>query len=270
MSLLPKAFLCAATLLASPIFSAEKIEPTAKPEVPTGKALSESERAEFLARRTSGNIAPGSFSSIASLLYAVSEVSIDASAETAKVRVQVPFAGGYAPTWRELFDALGRATQTNWSYNADKRSWIFAAPASALPYTLKLASNWTQEDQGGFLMCKPALAPVGMDIYYMGTYSFEKNAEKSLRRIRDEVAMTFASRLNKDVDSGDMKKVNIDGSEALYFETPTPRPGVTWRQWVLVKNGLALAIVSAIDAANEKAILPDIEAMVKTLHVQRP
>lgn len=246
------------------LIAAEKTQPSPK----AGKALSEPERNEFLKRRTSGRLA-GKFSFLANMFYTVSDVNIEAPKDVLDALIEVPFVAGYKPTWHELFDALGRATQTTWTYRPERNSWVFGKPAPALPYSFKLANNWTQEDQGGFLMCKPSTAPVGMDIYCMGSYSFEKDAEKSFDGIRDKIALTFASRFSKDIQTKDMKKIIIDGVESLYFETPTNRAGVIWRQWVLVKNGIALAVVSAVDAKNEKAVLPDVEAMLKTLSVRR-
>ena len=43
---------------------------------------------------------------------------------------------------------------------------------------------------------------------------------------------------------------------------------LTWRQWVVLKDGCAFALLSALDAKNEAALLPDVEAMVQSFRVK--
>ncbi len=178
-----------------------------------------------------------------------------------KVEVINPFPESYKPTWREMFDTLARQTQTSWSYSDKDTAWVFAKPALATPFKFDLAKEWKQEDRGLYVFCKPPDAPVGMDIYQLGSYSFEKDADKEMLKIRDEIALRFLSRINPDIKVDDMKKVTIDGAEAVHVETPAPKEGVTWRQWVFVKDGRAYAIVSALDNDKE-ALVKDVKATV--------
>ena len=68
------------------------------------------------------------------------------------------------------------------------------------------------------------------------------------------------------VTIAEMRKVTVDSVEALYFQTPTPRAGVIWRQWVFVKNGRAIVIVSTLPDDNQQ-LLADVESMVKSFRV---
>ena len=107
-----------------------------------------------------------------------------------------------------------------------------------------------------------------MDIYYYGSYSSENPAQQNVtwERVRDSWATGFASRLKRGVKISEMRPVSVDGVEALYFQAPTPRPGVMWRQWVLVKKGHAFVIVSTLPDDDTK-LLNDVESMIKSFHV---
>ncbi len=181
-----------------------------------------------------------------------------------KIELVNPFPDDYKPTWREILDTVARQTQTSYSYSDkidETGSWNFEKPAKPLPFKVTLGKGWTQEDRGLYLFCKPPNALVGMDVYLLGTYSFEKDAAKEELKIRDKLALRFLSKISPDTKVEDMKKVTIDGAEAVSFEAPAPKKEVTWRQWVFVKDGQAFAIVSALD--NDKAdLVKDVQAQV--------
>ncbi|HET8783042.1 MAG TPA: hypothetical protein VFM63_11535, partial [Pyrinomonadaceae bacterium] len=79
-------------------------------------------------------------------------------------------------------------------------------------------------------------------------------------------ALRFASSFKPDVTADGMSTVKVDGVEARYFQTPTPRPGAVWRQWSFVKNGNAFVIVSALPESDNK-LLSAVESMVKSFRV---
>jgi predicted Zn-dependent protease len=107
-----------------------------------------------------------------------------------------------------------------------------------------------------------------MDIYMMG--HFKNLNERDLTEIRDEQALWFADRIKPGVTLADMQKTQIDGCEALSFESPAPMKGRQWRQWALVKNQQAFVIVSAVSNENEKELMPDVRSMITSFHVLKP
>jgi hypothetical protein len=111
-----------------------------------------------------------------------------------------------------------------------------------------------------------------MDIYMMGTYSASKEKEgKTLfNKVRDDIALRFARMFKKDVTADAMTKTKVGDYEALYFMIAAPGTGIVWRQWAIVNSGKAFCIVSAIKPEQEKDILPDVEAMVKSFKIAKP
>jgi hypothetical protein len=117
---------------------------------------------------------------------------------------------------------------------------------------------------------RPSNYPVGMDVYYLGSYSVDsKKPEEATSlwpKIRSFWAMDFASKVKPGVTVPEMKTVTVAGVDALYFESTGPRPRVIWRQWVFVKDGKAFFILSSLDADDTKN-LSDVQSMIKSLHV---
>jgi hypothetical protein len=233
------------------------------------KNLDEEQQAAFLAKRTSGGIS-GTFDSVCSTLYAFKGVAIHTESshinQTALNPASPKF---YEPTWRELFDSIARQTKSTWKYDPVRGYWVFAEPQKALPYKLQLAAGWQPDDHGIEMVYRPPIAPVGMDIYWMGAYSSDtaKEAAALSERVRNELAVLFARDLKKEITVKEMSVVAVGKADALYFQGVVPSSGVTWRQWVLVSKGQAFAIVSAIKPEHEKKRLPDVQAMVNSFEI---
>ncbi|MCX7935300.1 MAG: hypothetical protein N3A66_08590 [Planctomycetota bacterium] len=116
-----------------------------KPEV---KLLSPEEQKAVLERRTTSAMS-GSFSEYADLLYGISDVFIAAeAAEILNTKLRPVFDEDYRPTFRELFEVIGRQTLSTWSYSAAHKAWLFAKPAPPPPLSMPLAAGWRIEDRG--------------------------------------------------------------------------------------------------------------------------
>lgn len=234
------------------------------------KPLTKDQQEKELAERTSAKLLGiSTFDSFCSSAWALSDVAIYSDLEDiGKVKLMNPFLEAYKPTWREVFDTVARQTQTSWAYSEKEAGWVFRKPALELPFTIELAKDWTREDRGLYLFCKPPKAPVGMDVYLFGSYSFEKDADKEILKMRDAWALQLLQQIKPGMKIEDMKKVSIDGAEALHVETPAPKPKVVWRQWVFAKEGRVYAIVSALDESQDE-LVKDVQAMVASFKVRK-
>lgn len=245
--------------------AAEALDPsksTGKPVKP--RPLTDEQQKALLDKRTGGSMV-GSFNSYASLMYALNEVILHTDeAETGKKALLSPFPKFYKPTHMELFNAIARQMATSWCYDEKRAFWVFAKPALPMPFTVTLAKGWQSEERGNYLYCKPPDAPVGMDVYVMAEFSSDPADQELPTKMREATAMMFATKFKKDVSLNEMSLVKVGNLEALHFKTPTPRPGATWRQWVIAESGQTFVIVSVIDEKNEKVILPDVEAAVQS------
>jgi hypothetical protein len=231
---------------------------------PTSRSWHVPDPNAFLRTRTRTGAMLGSFDSYASLLFATSDVAIHTNEPAlAKKQLWAPFPEKYKPTWGELFEAIGRSTGSSFLFDANTDYWVFAKPAMPLPYSITLAKGWKAEDRGEYVAHIPSIAPVGMDVYVCGRYSGDEDEPNLFLSVRDELAGTFAEPFEPNTPAKAMKRVQVDGAEALYYEGAHPKnPSVAWRQWVFVKDGRGIAIVSAIKKENEAKLLPDVQAMV--------
>lgn len=233
------------------------------------KALSSDEQNKLLARRLQSGVITGNFGSYASLIFGVTNIAIHTNdGQIGESELHSPFPTFYKPTIRELFDTIAMQTGSSWTYDPKTDYWVFAKPAKAKPFTITLVDEWTSDDRGVYISYKPPTYPVGMDIYYYGSYSADKKAEEAAlwKQIRNSWAIGFASRAKRDVTIPEMSTVTIDGVEAVHFESLTPRPGVVWRQWAFVKNGHAFVIVSTLPQSDDK-LRSAVESMVKSFHL---
>mmetsp|Transcript_30139 Transcript_30139/g.33670 ORF Transcript_30139/g.33670 Transcript_30139/m.33670 type:complete len:131 (+) Transcript_30139:544-936(+) len=122
-----------------------------------------------------------------------------------------------------------------------------------VPYGFNfLPEDWSVIDAGIALSYKPPsdVYPVGIDIYYFGTYSFDTTDEKKriekFEEIRNDLAECFARSVVKYTKINPptaqemvTKKIGRAGIPALYFESPCSLSNAKWRQWVFVSEGMA-------------------------------
>lgn len=230
--------------------------------------LSKEQQDEFLSERMQGNALGSTFSSFGSLLAALGILVHTNDQEIAKTDLRSYFPAFYKPTIREFLDAIALETNSSWTYDPKTGYWVFAKPATPKPFSLTLSDKWLADDRGVYVSYKPPTFPVGMDVYYFGKFSADDAKQQAAlwERARNVWALTFARHMNKTATLEQMQKVAVDGVEALYFQTPTPRPGTVWRQWAVVKDGKTYLIVSTLPADN-KELLADVEAMVKSFRV---
>lgn len=240
-----------------------------EPKQVTPTPLTAEQQAAQLKQRAAWSSIGNTFDSFCTSAFTFSGVLLFSDLKgVGKVELVNPFPDSYKPTWREILDTLARQTQTSWSYSNKHGGWLFDKPALPLQFTIDLAKDWKQEDRGFYVFHKPPDVPVGMDVYQFGRYSFDKDADKECLKIRDRIALTLLEQISPKTKVEDMRKVAIDGTEALFFETPSPREGVTWRQWVFVKDGRAFGIVSALEDDKE-SLLKDVQRMVATFKLKK-
>ena len=231
--------------------------------------LTSEQQKGLLSQRLPSGAITGTFSSFGSFLYAGLDVTIHTDdKEIGDTELHSPFPDFYNPTLRELLDTIASQTKSSWKYDPQRNYWVFAKPANPKPFTITLADKWIANDRGIYISYKPPTYPVGMDIYYCGTYSADDPKQEAAlwEKIRNSWAISFASNFKRAISIAEMQKVSVDGVEALYFEAPTPRPGVIWRQWALEKNGKAFVIVSTLPSG-DKQLLSNVESMVKSFRV---
>jgi len=228
------------------------------------KSLSEKEQREFLASRTKNGVTIGTFSAYASLLFAGQDVIIAADDEKlCETELHPLFMDDYKPTWAELFDCIARQTRSTWKYDARSTCWIFSATES-VPFSVDVPTGWTWQDHGEHVTFKPAGAAKVMDVHCLGRHSFASEKKKNLAKVREFYALRFAQAIDPKAELENMQEVRVADAKALYYESPAPKPGFTWRQWIFLKDTQAIAIVCSIPSVSEKSLLKDVKAMVET------
>jgi hypothetical protein len=183
--------------------------------------LTEKQQKELLSGRLRSGDVIGTFNSFTSLLFALNEVAMHTEdTEINSTKLNSPFPEFYKPTLGELFDTIALQTRSSWKYDPKTNYWVFAKPAIQKPYSVVPADKWTTRDMGIYTGYKPATFPVGMDVYYYGVYSADegKQAASLWEKIRNTWALSFASKLKRGVTIAELKKVTVDGVEALYLE----------------------------------------------------
>lgn len=231
--------------------------------------LTEKQQKELLSGRLRSGDIIGTFNSFTSLLFALNQVAMHTEdTEINNTKLNSPFPEFYKPTLGELFDTIALQTRSSWKYDAKTNYWVFAKPAIQKPYFIAIGDKWTTRDMGIYTGYKPATFPVGMDVYYYGVYSADdsKRAASLWEKVRNTWALKFASNFKRGITIDELKKVRVDGVEALYFEGPAPRPGITFREWALIKNGKMFVIISTLPT-DDKQSVADVEAMVKSFRV---
>lgn len=232
-------------------------------------ALTADQQKALLSGRLNSGAVNGTFDSFTSLLFSFNNIAMHTEdAGINNTKLNSPFPEFYKPTLSELFDTIALQTQSSWKYDPKTNYWVFAKPALKKPYSLTIADKWDTQDMGIYTGYKPATFPVGMDVYYYGVYSSDdsKKASSLWERVRNIWALNFASNFKRGVKIDDLKKVTVDGVEALYFEGPAPRPGITFREWALIKNGKMFVIISTLPTEDKQSVA-DVEAMVKSFRV---
>lgn len=230
--------------------------------------LSQEQQDKFLSERMRGNALTSTFSNFGSLLAGLGIFVHTNDQEIAETNLRSFFPDFYKPTTREFLDAIAMETSSSWTYDRKTGYWLFAKPASPKPFSITLSDKWLTADRGVYISYKPPTFPVGMDVYYYGKYSADdlKGQAALWERVRNSWALSFAKHFNENVTLEQMQKVAVDGAEALYFQTPTPRPGFVWRQWAVVKDGKTFVIVSTLPADN-KELRANVETMVRSFRV---
>ena len=120
-------------------------------------ALTSAQQKELLSKRLPAMPNGGKFSSFASLLYSVLDISIHTNdKQISDSDLQSPFPSFYGPTIKELFDTIALQTNSSWSFDAQNDSWVFAKPSKPKPFSITLAQSWLATDKGVYVSYTPA------------------------------------------------------------------------------------------------------------------
>ena len=158
--------------------------------------LTNDQQKEFLARRLKSGAISGTFGAFGSFLYAALDIAIHTNdKEISDTDLHSAFPDFYKPTIKEMLDAIALQTRSSWSYDSQNDYWVFAKPAIPKPFSLTLADKWIGNDRGVYVSYKPPTYPVGMDVYYYGTYSSDDPSQQVAlwERVRNSWAIGFAS-----------------------------------------------------------------------------
>lgn len=284
------------TLIANEItFTKEPFKASGPMHSPPVKPLSADDLKRVLAKRVNGTLAY-TFRQFANMFVVGSAISmgntvglVTASPEIEQHQLIPIFPQSYKPTLHEFLDAIGAETCSEWSYdptnNFLKTDAAEPKPVENMPvfefkpsshkqtFTLEIAKDWTSNDHCFFFTYAPSIAPVGMDVYELGTYSCDdKDKEKELfSHLPTDISLEWAKRIKDSATEKDLEKRNVGNYEGVYFESMIPSKlgkDIHWRQWALMAGNRAYIVVSTILPEQEEQILPAVEAMLKTFKAQ--
>jgi len=253
--------------------------------------LTDEELKKLLGYRLGGEMG-GTLAQFANMFMVTSRLRIGTgvglmteSSRISKSELQSPFPESYHPTLRELLDAIALQTFSDWKYETTSKYFKsdvkepspvkgvaifeFSKTKRKKPFKISLAQGWKANDKGNWVMYVPPQFPVGMDIYEMGTYSTKDKAGETefLERIRTDVALEWANRVNPKAIKADLKPAKAGQNEALFYETLLKgqnKKEFRWRHWVFMVGNRCYFIVSTIPPDLDGEILPDVEKMVES------
>ncbi len=262
----------------------------------TIKPLTAEQLEQLLSSRLDGGM-DFSFRQFANMFLVASRIHLGqavglmtSSEKIADSPLQSPFPRTYQPTLREFLDAIALQTHAAWKYDPSSKFlqsevkgdspveglaiFEFVRTKREKPFEITLAEGWKSIDQGNWVMHVPPDFPVGMDIYEMGTYSSADagSAKEFLDKVRADVALEWAQRVNEDAKSEDIKPAKVGSYDALYYESMIPSQldkEIRWRQWVLVVDQKCYFVVSTILPELDDKIFPDVEKMLLTFRVKK-
>ena len=228
------------------------------------KILSAAEQEKLLNNRyASGFLTDATFDSYCSILYAFEDIAIHTNSlginntELANV-----FPPGYKPTLKEIFDTIAYQTNAQWNYDTSTGYWLFTEAENNIPFSIKIAPGWQMQHRGVYVWFAPENANMGMDIYILGHYSTED--KDLLNKMRNMWAERMASGFDPNISVNDMKLVDINGNEAVYYEHDVRNEG-TWRQWFLMIDSNLYGIVSALKNEDEQQLYKDVLQVINSL-----
>ena len=257
-------------------------------------ALTDVELSELLRTRLSGEMGM-TFGQFGNMFLVQSRLMIGTGiglmADEKKIirsQLQSPFPESYHPTLREFLDAIALQSFSEWKYDPTDKHFKsdleedepvrglaifeFKSTKRKKPFSIKLAEDWKANDKGNWVMYVPTAFPVGMDIYEMGRYSTdEKEKEAFFEKIRSDVALEWAKRVNPEAQAEDLKPAKVGMYDALAYDTLLKNNGkkIRWRHWVLMADDRCFFIVSTIIPRLEDEIFPDVEAMIQSFTMEK-
>jgi hypothetical protein len=213
------------------------------------------------------------FGSFMSSSYATAQVWVYAEKDDPaiyRMPVTYSYPDFYRPTWGEVFDHLARQTRTSWSWNPVNRQFKFERMSGDPFFSVTLAEGWRREDRGIHIWHAPKDQPFGLDVYYFGHFTADKDTPDLFKKVRSHFAARMLSNWPDAPPESRMSTVKVGGVDALHLTADTPRPGGVWRQWSFVADGHAFVIVSAMPKDRQDQLLPAVEGMVGSFKLQSP
>ncbi len=257
------------------------------------KPLTNEQLTEWLNKRLNGGLG-STFGQFANMFVVGSAIDLGhtiglvTSSEELEKRELIPvFPQSYQPTLREFLDAIAAQTGSEWKYDRtgnfiksddpnpktleDTPIFEFTLASNPKTFAITLAKGWQAKDHCTFMSYIPPVAPFGLDIYDLGTYSSQdKTKETELwTRIPRDISLEWARRVQSSATESDLKKGKVGQYEAVFFDAMIPSKlgkNVRWRQWVFMARNRAYIALSTIFPEQESKIFPDVEAMLKTFH----
>lgn len=256
------------------------------------KPLSKEELEALLKKRVEPGMS-NSFRAFANMYIVRSSIElrqiialVTESEEIEEMQLESPFPQTYKPTLKEFLDAIATQTGSQWQYDPTNKFirtnrkdskpmegigiFEFKKAERKRPYEFTLANGWQSHDKGSWVMCVPPTAPVGMDIYELGTYSSDTKTEdsKSLGRIPFDIALEWARRVKEKVDESEIRHVKVGSHDTCFFETTLPSKlgkDVYWRHWVFMSGNRCYLVLSTLITDSDATLLPDVMSMIKSM-----
>lgn len=219
-------------------------------------------------KKPAAQVAAGS---LGELCFALQRVGISARADDTladRTTGVVYFFNEYEPTWAEWFHQQAGLVGAEVVWDPEVKQWWFREPEHGVQpmFSLTLAEGWRSQNRPGYVWYAPPGAPCGMDVYTFGPYVRLNPASPQGKAIIEGHAQIFVSQFPNPKKVSDMEKRRIDGHDALFIETESPREGWRWRQWTYFSGGYVYLIVSMIPVEKEETLLPQLMATVESFH----
>jgi hypothetical protein len=201
----------------------------------------------------------------------------DPSLESLKVQYTYP--KFYNPKVYELLEHVAWQTNATWGFDEKVRQFKFSAlNDDILPYVMDLKDDWLTKKRGLYVWHAPKGRTVGMDIYYFGQLSPEKESNakvfyEDLRKFYSTLLLRISGAPSMPSPETDMENILLwDDVPVLYWNPksfPGMKEGIIWRQWSFVIDGHAFLIESTMEEQDREKVIVDVDEMLKTLRVNK-
>jgi hypothetical protein len=169
-------------------------------------------------------------------------------------RVPMLHAPSYDPTWREMFDALGRIAG-GWRPGGVRRV-VFVGRGEDRGFAIEAGSPFVRRESGDGVMLTAPGAGVAINVRRLGDFS-----AASADRIAAELALTEAQQIDPAATAGDITIERLATYDAAHWQQLDATSGNAWRHWVVTEQGRAY-LVRVVQRVPESTDLPPIVLVV--------